>query len=234
MSKKRKKRSIIWKMPLDEFESLVKNSTSYREILKSLSMETRGSSWYTLKKRIKEDNIDDDHIKNKPRGFNAWATVRIPADKIFVENSPHGRHIAKKRIIQNELLDHTICSECGLKNIWNGKPLVMVLDHINGINNDHRLENLRFLCSNCNSQMPTFAGRKNKIIRYCSECGKEKKKKQSKLCRLCQDKSKRKVEWPEKHILKKDINDMSWCAIGRKYGVTDNAIRKWAKKYKLI
>jgi 5-methylcytosine-specific restriction endonuclease McrA len=48
---------------------------------------------------------------------------------------------------------------CGQQPMWNGKQLVLILDHINGINNDNRLENLRLLCPNCNSQTPTFAGR---------------------------------------------------------------------------
>ena len=51
------------------------------------------------------------------------------------------------------------CSICGLDGKWNDKKLIMVLDHINGINNDNRKENLRMLCPNCNSQQPTFAGR---------------------------------------------------------------------------
>jgi hypothetical protein len=48
-----------------------------------------------------------------------------------------------------------------LEPVWLGKPLVLILDHINGKHNDHRLVNLRLLCPNCNSQQPTFAG-KNK------------------------------------------------------------------------
>ena len=35
---------------------------------------------------------------------------------------------------------------------------MLQLDHINGINTDHRLENLRLLCPNCHSQTPTYCG----------------------------------------------------------------------------
>ena len=67
----------------------------------------------------------------------------------------------KKRIIDNNLLEYK-CECCGLEPFWNGKPLLMVLDHINGKNNDNRLENLRFVCSNCDSQLDTYKKRVRK------------------------------------------------------------------------
>ena len=42
-----------------------------------------------------------------------------------------------------------------------GKKIVLQLDHINGINTDNTIKNLRFLCPNCHSQTPTF-GNKNR------------------------------------------------------------------------
>ena len=52
------------------------------------------------------------------------------------------------------------CQDCGLSNIWNGKPITLCVDHINGDRTDNRLQNLRVLCWNCHSQTDTF-GRKN-------------------------------------------------------------------------
>ncbi|MGB2240169.1 MAG: HNH endonuclease [Pseudomonadales bacterium] len=51
------------------------------------------------------------------------------------------------------------CSSCGIGDEWNGKPITLQLDHINGVNNDHRLDNLRMLCPNCHSQTDTWCGR---------------------------------------------------------------------------
>ena len=64
----------------------------------------------------------------------------------------------KKRLILEGYLDK-VCTECGITDSWNGKPIVLHLDHINGTNNDHRLKNLRLLCPNCHSQTDTWCGR---------------------------------------------------------------------------
>lgn len=52
------------------------------------------------------------------------------------------------------------CSICGNTGEWNSKKLVLQLDHINGIHNDNRIENLRLLCPNCHSQTDTFCGKR--------------------------------------------------------------------------
>jgi 5-methylcytosine-specific restriction endonuclease McrA len=66
----------------------------------------------------------------------------------------------RKTILKENLIEYK-CSECNVIE-WNGKTLSLHLDHINGVNNDNRLENLRFLCPNCHSQTETYTGRNKK------------------------------------------------------------------------
>lgn len=80
--------------------------------------------------------------------------------KIFVKNSSHPRHRLKERIINQQLLPY-LCAICHVTE-WQGKKIMLVLDHINGIKNDNRLSNLRFVCSNCDAQLPTYKSRNSK------------------------------------------------------------------------
>ena len=77
--------------------------------------------------------------------------------KLILENRSlkHNTTCLKVRLIQAGILED-ICNECGMTNTWMNKPLVIQLDHINGIRTDNRLENLRMLCPNCHSQTPTY------------------------------------------------------------------------------
>lgn len=67
---------------------------------------------------------------------------------------------ARKRLLVER--NHT-CEECGTGNIYNGKPLSLELDHIDGNNKNNKIENLRILCPNCHSQTPTH---RSKNIRF--------------------------------------------------------------------
>ncbi len=83
---------------------------------------------------------------------------RFSNDIVFVENSSYARHNLKRRIIEEKLLEYK-CVCCGNIGEHNSQPLTLQLDHINGVNNDHRLENLRFLCPNCHTQQDTYAAK---------------------------------------------------------------------------
>lgn len=54
------------------------------------------------------------------------------------------------------------CDICGNTGLWLGKKITLHLDHINGISNDHRMINLRFLCPNCHQQTSTWGNASTK------------------------------------------------------------------------
>ena len=115
-----------------------------------------GSSTDTLKRRIVELNCDISHFGKKEKIQSPQA--RYSLDEILIENSTYANiSRLKERLVREGKLEYK-CQNCGIKE-WQSKPLSLHLDHINGKNNDHRIENLRFLCPNCHSQTETYAGR---------------------------------------------------------------------------
>ena len=101
--------------------------------------------------------------KGKKTGLTDYHTsVRKDNSEVFVENSTYARHRLKTRIYNEQMLDTKHCAICKTDDMWNGKPLIFILDHINGVNNDNRIENLRLLCSNCDSQLDTYKSRNRK------------------------------------------------------------------------
>jgi len=99
---------------------------------------------------------------SKTKAANKSST-KYSLDDILIENSNY-KNISrlKTRLINENKLEYK-CAICGNTGEWNNNPLVLQLDHINGKHNDHRLENLRFLCPNCHSQTETYSGKnKNK------------------------------------------------------------------------
>jgi hypothetical protein len=83
-----------------------------------------------------------------------WKDTKKELLKLGVDNSS-ANNTGKKYLIE---LHEGKCQLCKL-NEWQGKPMPLVLDHINGNPYDNLLENLRVICHNCNAQTPTFAGR---------------------------------------------------------------------------
>lgn len=69
--------------------------------------------------------------------------------------------VSRVRTLKQALIDLSgeKCSWCAQGPVWNGLPLTLQVDHINGDNTDDRLENLRILCPNCHTQTDTWGGR---------------------------------------------------------------------------
>ena len=93
--------------------------------------------------------------------YDSTRQCNFSYDKLFIENSTIKRGTIKK-VIRRDNLKKYECEICNIGPIWNGKTMPLILDHINGINNDNRLENLRFVCSNCDTQLPTYKSKNRK------------------------------------------------------------------------
>lgn len=166
------------------------------------------------------------------------AANEISVKKVFVKNSTFTKSHLKEKILKYELLKH-ICSECEIGLEWNGKRLTLQVDHINGQNNDHRLENLRFLCPNCHSQTPTYAGanilnRKEAETFTCNQCGKYRSRvSKSKLCIGCKS-TNDKLVWPDDETLQKMVLQSNINQVAKQLCVSYPGLKKRLVKRNLI
>jgi len=147
----------------EQLEEAVKTSFTYAELQKKLGYNVKGGAVYRkLKSVITEYNLDVSHFKGKGHGTSNNTKVKL--EDALVENSTYGNlRSLKRRLIKEDVMEY-VCVECGISD-WNGKELTLQLDHINGVNDDHRLDNLRLLCPNCHSQTPTFGGGNTKAYK---------------------------------------------------------------------
>ena len=154
MSKKRK-----WTD--EQFIEAVNNSLSYAQVIEKLGLKVAGSNYDTVKRKIKELNLDISHMTGKAWNQGERFHKLIPPrnlSEVLVEHSTWvNSNNLRKRLIKEGLKEYKC--ECCNRTEWLGKPIKLELHHINGIKDDLRIENLQILCPNCHAYTDNYRGK---------------------------------------------------------------------------
>lgn len=226
-----------------ELREAVAAADSLSDVLRHFGLRPAGGNHALLRRWIDRWEISIDHFtfsaRSRPRGRQA----RKPLAEILVEGRTSSGGRLKQRLY-DEGLKSPACELCGQGEEWNGQRMSLILDHVNGAHDDNRLENLRIVCPNCNATLPTHCGKNLARVEElvpcpdCHEPFRPRRPGQRYCSRACWQRSRRgprpdtrRVERPPYEQLLAEIESSSWSAVGRRYGVSCNAVRKWVQAY---
>jgi hypothetical protein len=139
-------------------EEAVAASTSVNGVLRHLGLNQAGGTHAHISRAIKSFEIDTTHFVRFQNGAHR---VRLRPDQILVR-IPRGSRRAKPHLLRralDEIGRSRQCVRCGVGDVWLAEPLTLEIDHIDEDFHNNEPDNLRYLCPNCHSQTPNFAGR---------------------------------------------------------------------------
>ena len=152
-------KSKISSISIRKLKNAVQKSVSKNQVLEMLGLSASGGNYRIVNELCKKHNIDMSHFTGQNMTGRKLPRRRLPIQEYLKEGTNIQSFKLKRYLVEDGILEYK-CSCCGISE-WNGKPLSLQLDHINGKNDDNRLQNLRLLCPNCHSQTDTYSG-KNK------------------------------------------------------------------------
>lgn len=238
--------STYVKYTKEKLETIVKNCVTMADVCRQLGLAPGSGNQTYLKKRIVIYKIDTSHFLGQAhRKGKTFPSKEIPMDKYFLNEVPIRSHALKLKLIKKGIKEAK-CEICSIVK-WNNKQVPLELDHINGNHFDNTLNNLRIICPNCHAQTENYSGKnrksQEKIIQQpliCESCGGIKKTAVSKTCSTCHrlniNKKLRMINPPFSNSQEvfEYASLYGYRAASRKYGLTDNGIRKRMKKVGFI
>lgn len=220
----------------------IANGLCWSDALRALGYRPVGHNIRTLQRWAKVWSISTEHFDPNAARRRTKGMRAVPLEQILVEGSTYSRGHLKRRLYDEGVKERR-CEMCGQGEDWHGRRMSLILDHVNGRAQDHRLENLRIVCPNCAATLDTHCGRNLVLIGSCVRCGSaflashKRQRHCSRRCGAFSDAravarvASRKVTRPPYTKLTAEIESSSYLAVGRRYGVSDNAIRKWVRQY---
>lgn len=145
----------------DELAAAVAASQSIAGVLRLLAQSGRDTCRGAVQRSIRAYGLSTAHFTGQGHGRGVPSPTRKSADDVLRLLKPgcrRERTVLLRRALDEKGVAHR-CAECGLGDLWQGKRLVLEIDHINGDRLDNRLVNLRYLCPSCHSQTKTFSRR---------------------------------------------------------------------------
>ncbi|GGV88767.1 hypothetical protein GCM10015535_40830 [Streptomyces gelaticus] len=148
----------------EEITRAVAESRSMAEVMRALGKHPfNGAGREKARRSIALHALSTAHFVGQGHNAGRPSSTRRTAQDIL-QRLPAGAPRTKTPLLRRALDETGIpraCAECGLGEAWQGKRLVLEVDHISGDPLDNRMENLRYLCPSCHSQTATFAKRRS-------------------------------------------------------------------------
>lgn len=137
----------------EQLQLVVNESKSIAQVMKKLGLKPAGGNHSYMKKRLKRLEVNTDHFLGQASSRGITPTTKREWHEVLVLTNRDRREAVA--ILRRAMIESGIkceCKLCGLTDEWQGRPLVLEIDHKNGNPLDNRKENVRFLCPNCHAQ----------------------------------------------------------------------------------
>ncbi|MGZ9931158.1 HNH endonuclease signature motif containing protein [Streptomyces sp. NC-S4] len=145
-------------IPEAELRAAVPGATSYADLMRALGIEVNDVNHRRLRRKVAQLELDVRHFTRRPWSRRTAATAE-PIAPAALTLHPEGSSRPKRSRLHQALQEVGVpysCAGCGNPGEWQGRPLTLQIDHINGDWLDSRRENLRYLCPNCHALTDTW------------------------------------------------------------------------------